>query len=150
MHTTKLSSKVYRRKVEEACHKVNEERLRKQAEGKTKCERIMTESYEKKAYISDNVMFNVRQTYKTRYAMLPFAGNYGKDKRYARSDWLCRCGESREEESHLLSGKCQVYGEIRSSYENLNDDKQLVEFFNEVLAMRDKLEEEEKAKSREE
>ena len=55
VHTTKLSSKVYRRKVEEACHKVNEERLRKQAEGKTKCEHIMTESYEKKAYIRDRL-----------------------------------------------------------------------------------------------
>ena len=32
VNTTKLSAKAYRREVEEACHKVNEERLRKQAE----------------------------------------------------------------------------------------------------------------------
>ena len=97
------------------------------------------------AYISDSLMYNVRQMYKTRYKMLPFAGNYTKDKRFARSHWLCRCGE-KEEESHLLSGNCEVYGEIRWKYTNLNDDKQLVDFFNEVLARRDKLEEEEKKK----
>ena len=54
------------------------------------------------------------------------------------------------EESHLLSGVCEVYGEIKHKYSNLNDDNQLVDFFNEVLAQRDKLEEEEKNKKREE
>ena len=150
VNSTKLSSKAYRREVEEACHKLNEERLRKQAEGKTKCERISTESYGKMAYIGDSRIHNVRQMFKTRYGLLPFAGNYSKDKRFARSNWLCKCGESREEESHLLSGVCEIYGEIRDKYSNLNDDNQLVNFFNEVLAQRDKLEEEEKNKKREE
>ena len=50
------------------------------------------------------------------------------------------------EESHLLSGNCEVYGEIKNKYSNLNDDAQLVKFFNEVLDRRDKLEEEEKIK----
>ena len=99
---------------------------------------------------SDSLIYNVRQMYKTRYGMLPFAGNYTKDKRFARSDWLCKCGESKEDESHLLSGNCEVYGEIMNNYSNLNDDKQLVDFFNEVLARRDELEGEEKSKSREE
>ena len=76
--------------------------------------------------------------------MLPFAGNYAKDKRFARSNWLCKCGEVKEEESHLLSGNCEVYGDIRGNYSNLNDDKQLVDFFNEVLSRRDELEEKEK------
>ena len=40
-----------------------------------------------------------------------------------------------------------MYGEIRAAYPNLNDDEQLVKFFNEVLAMRDKLEEEDKTKA---
>ena len=79
--------------------------------------------------------------------MLPFAGNYSKDVRFARTDWLCRCGKEREEESHLLSGNCNVYGEIRGRYDNLDDDNQLVKFFNDILARRDKLEEEEKASS---
>ena len=76
--------------------------------------------------------------------MLPFAGNYSKDLRFARTDWLCWCGEEREEELHLLSGKCDVYGEIRGRYGNLDNDNELVKFFSEVLARRDKLEEEKK------
>ena len=88
--------------------------------------------------------------YKTRYGMMSFAGNYAKDRRFARSNWLCKCGKSREEESHLISGNCEVYGEIRSSYSDLNDDKQLVDFFNEVLSRRDELEEKEKNDNREE
>ena len=150
VNSTKLSSKAYRREVEEACHKLNEERLRKQVEGKTKCERINTENYGKMSYIGDSRISNVRQMFKTRYGLLPFAGNYSKDKRFARTEWLCKCGEAREEESHLLSGVCEIYGEIRDKYSNLNDDNQLVDFFNEVLAQRDKLEEEEKNKKREE
>ena len=70
--------------------------------------------------------------------------------RFARSEWMCKCGEAREEESHLLSGDCETYGEIRDKYSDLNDDNQLVDFFNEVLAKRDKLEEEERNKKREE
>ena len=68
-------------------------------------------------------------------------------KRFARTEWLCRCGFAKEEEQHLLSGNCEVYGEIRAGYSNFNDDEQLVKFFNEVLDMRDKLEEEDKTRA---
>ena len=78
--------------------------------------------------------------------MLPFAGNFSRDQRFSRTDWLCRCGRANEEERHLLSGNCEVYGEIRSSYTDLNDDDQLVKFFNEVLFKRDELEENDKKK----
>ena len=81
--------------------------------------------------------------FKTRYGMLPFAGNYSKDKRFARNHWLCWCGEEKEEESHLISGDCEIYGDIRRKYGDLDDDNKLVKFFNEVLARRDELEEEE-------
>ena len=75
--------------------------------------------------------------------MNPFAGNYSKDRRFARTEWLCRCKMSKEEESHLISGNCGIYGEIRSKYDNLNDDMNLVNFFNEVLAKRDEIDEKE-------
>ena len=50
---------------------------------------------------------------------------------------------AKEEESHLFSGNCEIYGEIRSKYDNLNDDMNLVNFFNEVLAKRDEIDEKE-------
>ena len=73
--------------------------------------------------------------------MMPFAGNYQRDQWFARTDWLCRCGQAKEEEGHLTSGNCEVYGDIRANYSDLNDDNQLVNFFKEILAKRDELEE---------
>ena len=135
---------MYRAKVVKACHTVNEQRLKQQAEGKTKCVRISEEKYGKKKYVSESKIHFVREMYKTRYGMMPFAGNYQRDQRFARTEWLCRCGEAKEEERHLMSGNCEVYGDIVSAYTNLEDDNQLVKFFNEILAKRDELEERDK------
>ena len=43
------------------------------------------------------------------------------------------------QESHLLAGNCPVYGEIWAKYEKFDDDEKLVNFFNEILSLRDKL-----------
>ena len=60
VHETDLSSKAYRQKVLEACHKINEQRLRQQADGKQKCERISDESYGKKNYVKSSFIHEVR------------------------------------------------------------------------------------------
>ena len=93
-----------------ACHKSNEEKLRNLATGK--CLRISEETYQKREYILYKNIFSARQHYRSRWGMQPFAGNYSHDNRYSKSDWLCLCKESREEESHLLSGECTVYGDL--------------------------------------
>ena len=72
--------------------------------------------------------------------MPPFAGNYGHDRRFSHTEWLCFCGEVREEESHLLAGSCRIYGSIRQKYGDLEDESDLVDFFNEVLEKREELE----------
>ena len=87
---------------------------------------------------------NVRDTYRARFGLLPFAGNFKNDKRFSGRGGLCRCMRNREEEPHLLSGNCEVFGEIRAKYGELNDDAKLVSFFMEVLEMRDSLDEAEK------
>ena len=121
----------------EACHRSNEKSLRLLAKGK--CERIRDETYGRKDYISQQNILNTRNHYRTRYSMQPFAGNYSKDRRFARSSWLCHCKELREEESHHLSGHCTVYGDLTLKYSDLTYDKSLVQFCNEVLARRDAL-----------
>ena len=141
VHETNLKTKKYRKIVLKACHKKNKERLKRQAEGKEKCWRIAEDDYGKKAYIKNENIQQVRDMFRTRFGLQPFAGNYSKDRRFARTNWLCRCQMFREEESHLLSGNCEVYGDIRRRYDNLDDDANLVQFFNEVLQMRDALEE---------
>ena len=74
--------------------------------------------------------------------MQPFAGNFSHDRRFARTNWLCKCLSSRELEDHIRSGLCPVYGDIRRKYGELKDDWELLQFFREVLAKREELEEE--------
>ena len=99
----------------------------------------MKEDYGKKAYMDENKIEDVRFRFKSRVGLLPFAGNFSKDKRFAKSNWLCRCGE-KENESHIKDGTCPIYSDIRIKYGDLDNDEDLVTFFSEVLDRRSKLE----------
>ena len=77
-----------------------------------------------------------------RFGLQPFAGNYFHDRRFAGSQWLCKCQEAREEEAHLLSGLCKVYGDLTLQYDDFSDDNNLINFFNDVLARREQLDKE--------
>ena len=137
VNLTKSDQNIYMKLVVEALHRKNEETLRGLATGK--CERISGEIYEKKDYILYKNISLARQHYRTRFGMHAFAGNYSQDRRYARSNWLCLCQKSREEESHLKSGECTVYGDLTNKYSDLTSDENLADLFREVLARRDQL-----------
>ena len=115
-----------------------------ECEGKTKCDRIVNEDYGRKDYIDMEQIAIVRDTYKARFGMLDFADNYKNDKRFSGEGGLCRCRRDRESEPHLLSGQCEVFGEIRANYGDLKDDESLVRFFKEVLDKRDSIDEDKK------
>ena len=131
-------------KLISACHNKNQERIRGKSQGKAKSERILSEEYGRKKYVDSEQISNVRDTYRARFGLLPFAGNFKNDKRFSGRGGLCRCLRNLEEEPHLLSGNCEVFGEIRGKYGDLNDDASLVSFFKEVLELRDILDEAEK------
>ena len=136
-NTTHLSKEAYSKILIAALHKKNEENLRFLAVGK--CERISREEYGRKEYIDKKSIFDIRQQYRSRFGLTDFAGNYRNDKRYLKTGGLCRCEESREEESHLLSGRCKVFGDLTEGFSDLTDDNELVEFFAAVLSRRDQL-----------
>ena len=77
--------------------------------------------------------------------MLPFAENYKHDKRFAKSNWLCRCGYS-EDENHLTSGLCPIYGDLVSKDLDFSLDEYLVLLFTDILERRDELEKSDSAK----
>ena len=101
-----------------------ERNLRSKATGN--CVRIKEEKYGQISYIQQKNIHMVREQCRTRWGLLPFAENYSKEKKFAKTSWLCVCGEEREEELHLLSGHCKVYGNLTHEYDNLADDNQLV------------------------
>ena len=143
---TKVSKGSYRKKLVSACLEKNKEKIKSESEGKIKCERILTEKYGRKNYVNYEQIHQVRETYKARFGLLSFAGNYKNDKRFSGNGGLCKCNRAIEDEPHLLSGTCKVYGDIRSKYGDLRDDQSLVRFFTEVLEKREALDEEDKNK----
>ena len=72
VHETKHKTKKYRKIVVEACHKANEQLLKKLAEGKNKCERMKGEEYGKKEYVKNNPIYHVRQIYRSKYGRRSF------------------------------------------------------------------------------
>ena len=46
---------------------------------------------------------------------------------------------SKEDETHIKDGNCPIYDDIREKYDDLEDDKNLVSFFREVLWRRNAL-----------
>ena len=132
----------YKKSAIAACHKKNEEYMRRLAKGK--CERINHEEYGMKEYLRKKSIHNIRQQYRTRFGLQRFAGNYSNDKQFARTGWLCRCKMAREEEGHLMSGQCTVYGDLTQKYSDLTDIESLIQFFNDVLERRDILDKEDK------
>ena len=136
-NTTHLDKVAYGQILTEAIHKKNEEKLWFFARGK--CERINKEDYGRKDYINKKNIFHIRQQYRSRFGLQDFAGNYRNDKRFLKTGGLCRCQESREDESHLLSGRCKVYGDLTEGFNDLTADEELVQFFAAVLSRRDQL-----------
>ena len=139
---TSVSKVQYRKYVTEACHSKNKERLRDGAEGKQKCERISKEEYVKKEYVSSEKIEDVRKMYRTRYGLLDFAGNYSHARKFEKTNFMCRCEKTREDERHLMSTDCPVYADIREQFFDLDDDSQLVKYFAMVLARREELDSE--------
>ena len=101
----------------------------------------MSEPYGKKSYMSENRLHIVRQMFCTRVQMQPFAANYRHDARFLKTNFLCKCSKSEESESHLTSGNCEAYGDLKEKHGDLDDDRKLTEFFTAVLERRDRVEE---------
>ena len=135
-NTTHMSKTEYKDLVDAALKMKDEEYLRREAVGKRKCSKIMEEAYGKKKYISNNKIAEVRNVFRARVGMTDFAENFSKDKRFLRTNWLCRCGNERESEEHITK-ECLIYDDIRREYEDLSDDLQLASFFTRVLERRD-------------
>ena len=86
VNTTYLTKNEYKLLVDGAIKRKNEEWLRKEAEGKQKCEKIMRETFGKKNYITKNKVGEVRNIFKARVGMSEFADNFSKDKRFMRTN----------------------------------------------------------------
>ena len=127
----------------QACHSTNEEIILLRA-SEVKCSRLKTESYGRKAYVQDQTISQCRKWFRTCLRLQGFAGNYSQSKKFSKTNWMCQCLRTVEEEGHIVSGQCEVYGDLRSQFGDLQEDKNLVQYFQAVLDRRDILEEEDR------
>ena len=146
INTSTLTKSEFKRLTKGAIRTKNEAILKEMAHEKSKCKNIMKEDYGRKEYMNEMKIEDVRFMFKGRVGLLPFAGNYENDKKFLRTNWLCRCGE-KEKEAHLTSGNCPIYDDIWEKRGDLENNEDLVKFFSAVLERRDlldRLEEEER------
>ena len=87
-----------------------------------KCGRIANEEYGKKSYVSNHNIEISRKWFRTRFGLQDFAGNYSHNRKFAKSDWLCRCKSDRVEEGHIIRGQCSVYEDLRPQFGDLSED----------------------------
>ena len=125
VNKTKLSEKEYKKLIDLALKVKDRDNILKQSEDKVKCKKIKEECYGKKSCFAEAKICEVRDLFKTGFGLQPFAGNFSHDRRFARTNWLCKCLSSRELEDHIRSGLCPVYGDIQRKYGVLKDDYEL-------------------------
>ena len=107
-----------------------------------KCAIITNEWYGKKSYIVHKNIGDTRDIFRALFGFTDFTGNYSHARKFSKTNWLCLCQETTENKSHLLSGKCKVYGDLTEKFGDLQEDSNLVSFFRSVLDRRDCTEEE--------
>ena len=142
-NSCRLDIKSYKKMITEACHKKNEERIRENTNNSIKCERIKKEEYGRKKYLKETNINYVRELFKARFGLKEFAGNFPNSTKFKKSDWMCKCKLQKEKEDHIKEGNCEAYKDLRQKYDNLDNDNDLLQYFNEVLERRERLEEEE-------
>ena len=81
-NTCRLDVKTYKKQVIEACHKTNEDRIRRSIASSKKCDRIKEEEYGRKKYFKEKNIKYVRELFRTRFGLTDFAGNYPNSNKF--------------------------------------------------------------------
>ena len=87
-----LNKDQYKLVLIQAGHNMNEKYFCGLATGK--CERISVEEYGRKSFIQQKNIISVCQQFRTRFGLQPLAGNFSHDRRFANTNWLCKCQQA--------------------------------------------------------
>ena len=100
---------------------------------------LVAEEFGKKEYFSKLNLPDARLKFALRTKMTrTVQTNYKGDKKFTSNKWLCRDCKVEDTQDHIL--RCPTYQHLRIE-KNLNDDKDLVNYFRKVIDIREKLEE---------
>ena len=95
------------------------------------------EKFERKNYINDMTMIEAQTYFKYRTHMINAKFNYKNDKKYRKELWRCNsCKSAFYTQSHIFW--YPSYKELRAG-KNINNDKDLVNYIQNVMEIREKL-----------
>ena len=102
-------------------------------------ETLKNEKYEIKDYVRNLTLHDGRLRFQIRSKMVRSVKfNYTSDPKYSSQLWLCTHCDKMDSQSHII--KCESYKHLREG-KSLENDKDLVDYFREVISLREKLEE---------
>ena len=136
VNETDVPKKAYARMVDEACKEMEDAMMKNDTSEMEKMRRVRADDWGLKEYVKTGTLHSVRSTWEVRCYMLHVAGNYSHHRKFEATGWRCQgCSlQVREDQDHLT--QCQGYSDLIQG-RNLDDDKQLVDFYRLVMARRE-------------
>ena len=137
----KVSTLSWKNYVKKAVFKANRANLLDLVESKYEkldYDILKEETFEMKDYVKTMNMQDGRMKFKIRSKMVRYVKfNYSSDPVYSSQLWHCSHCDKIDSQSHVVI--CESYKYLREG-KDLNDDKDLVKYFRDVISLREKLE----------
>ena len=133
---SEMTENAFKKEIQLKCEERDECDLKRSMESLQKMEKVKMEDCRRKEYMSRKPIQEVRELFAERLYLLPFGGNFSKDKRFLPEDWKCvGCIEEVPEQQDHVATSCPGYSDIREKYDLMTDDG-LIHFYREVLERR--------------
>ena len=130
----RISKPKWENMVKKAVLESHEEELTAEVQSKRKLEGIVDEDMKRKDYFKQKSLEDTRMLFRIRTRMLDLKANFKNKPAFRKDGWVCDgCKKEVETSGHVMS--CQAYELIREG-KDLSTDRDLVQFFKEVMKIR--------------
>ena len=130
----RISKPKWENMVKKAVLESHEEELMAEVQSKRKLEGIIDEDMKRKDYFKQKSLEGTRMLFRIRTRMLDLKANFKNKPAFRKDGWVCDgCKKEVETSGHVMS--CQAYELIREG-KDLSTDRDLVQFFKEVMKIR--------------
>ena len=130
----KIRKVKWEKMVKKAARDKHEDELKLEVESKTKLEGIKDEDMKRKEYFHQKSLEDTRLLFRIRTRMVDLKANFKNKPAFRKDGWICEgCHNEVETNGHVMS--CEAYEHVREG-KNLDSDKDLVQFFKEILKIR--------------
>ena len=133
-----LSKSAWKHVVKKAVHKLNEEELVERLDQYSKLGELRKDkTWKVQEYFKKLSMSEARIKFSLRTQMFLCKFNFPSDPKYKADLWKCdSCATNIDSQSHILW--CPAYRKLREG-KSLDNDKDLTNYFQQVLKIREKL-----------